>query len=398
MPLIEALLNAGHKLQLVMRPPAADLARELFPEVEILTLELDPFRTDTKKARRPFHRELDAILRFNPDVYVASAFQLNFFDQIFLQQCTPDLRVAGFESEEDFWPSDTSVDPRDLARHFSTTVRVPSAMAEGEKSRRMAAAVLGSESEPMTRPRGPADASLSAARTLLAEHGLEEEKFVAVCAGSRPGLVMKDWGEGNWVALLKKMSVDDGRVFVFLGNPKESASIERLCAALPSGLRHVNLASDPPPVSVSYALVSMAGAYLGRDSGVMHMAAAVDVPILAVFSGGHWPRFLPEASRGIILTRQAPCRGCNFYCPLAEPWCVTSISVDDAYSAWLDLAAVNSLEIRELPAPPEWLAEMRGIDTDKYRREIMNGVKQKTLVARQGNLMQKVRRIFASSR
>ena len=398
MPLIEALLTAGHKLQLVMRPPAADLARELFPEVEMLILEHDPFRAETKMTRRPFHRELDAILRFNPDMYVASAFQLSFFDEIFIKERASDLRVAGFEAEEDFWPSDTSVDPRDLARHFSTTVRVPSAMAEGEKNRRMASAVLGAESKPMTRPRGPTDTSLSAARTLLAEHGLEKEKFVVVCAGSRPGLVMKDWGEGNWVALLKRMTVDDGRAFVFLGNPKESASIERLCAAMPSGLRHVNLAPDPPPVSVSYALVSMAGAYLGRDSGVMHMAAALDVPILAVFSGGHWPRFLPEASRGIILTRQAPCRGCNFYCPLVEPWCVTSISVDDVYSAWVDLAAVNSLEIRELPAPPEWMAEMRGIDADRYRREILNRVRQKTLVARQNNLMQRIRQIFASSR
>jgi hypothetical protein len=51
LPLVEALIAAGHPLQLVMRPPAADLARELFPETEVLVLERDPFRAETKKQR-----------------------------------------------------------------------------------------------------------------------------------------------------------------------------------------------------------------------------------------------------------------------------------------------------------------------------------------------------------
>lgn len=369
MPVVEALLAAGHRVQLVMRPLAADLARDLFPETEVLILDHEPFRAETKKLRKPFQHEVAEIKRFAPDFYVAGAFQLNFFDEVFLGERRPQLRVAGFEAEEDFWPSDTSVDPRELARHFDVRVRVPSAMPEGEKNLCLAAAVIGADRVEKIAPRLPTGASLTAARMLLAAHGIQEREFVVVCAGSRPGLVMKDWGESNWAELFKRIGQDEPRAFVFFGNPKESASIERLRATLPLGARHVSLAANPPPVPVSYALVSMAAAYLGRDSGVMHLAAAADVPILAVFSGGHWPRFLPEARRGIVVTRQVPCRGCNFFCPFPEPWCVTSVPPAAVADAWRRLPQVYSLEIVELAPEEPWLGLCARTDASAHAHE-----------------------------
>lgn len=375
LPLVEALLAAGHGVQLVMRPLAADLARDLFPEAEVLVLEHDPFRAETKKLRKPFRREIAEIRHFAPDMYVAGAFQLNFFDEIFIQERPPRIRVAGFEAEEDFWPSDTSVDPRELARQFDVRVCVASAMPEGEKDLRLAAAVLGVERVDKIAARPPTGASLTAARMLLAAHGIQEREFVVVCAGSRPGLVMKDWGEAKWAELFRRIGHDEPRSFVFLGNPKESASVERLRAALPPGAKHVSLADNPPPVPVSYALVSMAGAYLGRDSGVMHLAAAADVPVLAVFSGGHWPRFLPEARRGILVTRQAPCRGCNFFCPFPEPWCVTSVPPAVMADAWRRMASVSSLEVIELAPEEPWIGLCARTDTSAYAHESLTAAR-----------------------
>ena len=369
MPLVEALLSAGHRVQLVARPLAVDLARDLFPEAEVLVLEHDPFRAETKKLRKPFRREIAEIRRFEADMYVAGSFQLNFFDEIFIRERPPQIRIAGFEAEENFWPSDTSVDPRELARHFDVRVRVPSAMPEGEKNLCLAAAVIGADRVEKIAPRPPTGASLTAARMLLAAHGIQEREFVVVCAGSRPGLVMKDWGESKWAELLGRIGHDEPRAFVFLGNPKESASVERLRAALPPGTKHMSLADNPPPVPVSYALVSMAGAYLGRDSGVMHLASAADVPVLSVFSGGHWPRFLPEARRGIVVTRQVPCRGCNFFCLFPEPWCVTSVPPAVVADAWRRLPQVYALEIVELAPEEPWLGLCGRTDSSSFARE-----------------------------
>jgi heptosyltransferase-2 len=239
-------------------------------------------------------------------------------------------------------------------------------LPEGEKNLLLAAEILGNEPVKKTSPRSPTPAALSEAQTLLSKHGLEARQFVVVCAGSRPGLVVKDWGEANWVKFLSALGPNEQRAFVFLGNPKESESIERLRRALPSGIKSISLAVAPPAVSVSYAVVSMASAYLGRDSGVMHMAAATDIPILAVFPGAHWPRFLPEARRGFVLTRKAPCRGCGFFCPFSEPWCVTSVPVCEVLAAWHELGTTKQLQVRELEPAHRWIDEIRRHDVPEY--------------------------------
>jgi hypothetical protein len=367
MPLVEAMLAAGHTLQLVMRPPAADLARELFPECDLIVLAKDPFHFETKKQRRPFRREADLISRFDPDLYVACAFQLNFFDEAVLGELRH-LSCAGFTTDDGFWPSDTSVDPRELSARFVPAVSVPTCMPEGEKNRHLAGALGGTVVESAS-GRCPTAASLANARRILEDHGLHEGEFTVVCAGARPGLAMKDWGETNWAELFREIGKSEDASFLFLGNPKESASVARLCEALPRGVRCINLAADPPPVAVSYALICLARAYLGRDSGLMHLAALAGIPLVAVFAGGHWPRFLPETGRGIVLTRQTPCRGCNFYCPFPEPWCIKTVPVADVVQAWRELPETANLCVAELAADASWLALSREMDAPSYARE-----------------------------
>lgn len=369
MSLVEALLAAGHQLQMIMRLPASDFAQALFPEINVQVLAHDPFQGTTKKMLKPFKREVARIEGFKPDLYIAGTFQLNFFDEIFLKKHHKNLCVAGFEAEEDFWPSDTTLDPRELSQKFDIRVRASTAMPEGDKNLRLAASVLGVNQVERIRARPPTEASLTKARAILAAFNIREREFIIVCAGSRPGLVMKDWGEKNWEKLFRLLVKRETRAFVFLGNPKEAVSIERLRAVLPPDIKHVNLAERPPPIGVSYALVSLASAYLGRDSGIMHMAAAANIPLLGLFSGGHWPRFLPEAERGIILTRIAACRGCNFFCPFSEPWCVTSIPCDAVVSAWHKLTKVTSLEIREFPTEEPWISQVNKTDFTQYARE-----------------------------
>jgi ADP-heptose:LPS heptosyltransferase len=367
LPLFEALLAAGHSLQMVMRPPAADFAKVLFPGAEILVLDSCPFSSETKKLRHPFRRELGEIRRFEPDLYIASAFQLNFFEEVFAEEA-PDIRIAGFRAEEDFWPSDTSKDPHEMAAGFAIAVSVPTAMPEVEKSRRLAEALVGAPCDhAVARP--PSVEAREAACRLLGQHGLAAQKFTVVCAGSRPGLLKKDWGEANWEALFREIGPEAQAPFIFFGNPKESASVERLRAALPASVRSVNLASEPPALDVSYALLTMAYSYIGRDSGVMHMAALAGIPLLAVFAGGHWPRFLPEAARGIVLTREAPCRGCNFHCPFPEPWCVKTVPVDAVVRAWRELPGIDTLRVVELPSGDQWLSMARELDVPAYARE-----------------------------
>jgi ADP-heptose:LPS heptosyltransferase len=62
--------------------------------------------------------------------------------------------------------------------------------------------------------------------------------------------------------------------------------------------------------------------YCGSDTGPMHLAAAMGKPVLAVFGGGTFPRFLPRADAGFVATQKLPCFGCNWSCSLDHVACI----------------------------------------------------------------------------
>jgi ADP-heptose:LPS heptosyltransferase len=346
-PMIRALLDDGHRLQLFLRRPAADLAAAVFSGIERHEISADPYHPETRCRRNPFRGEMAAIRKFAPDLYVAGLFSINYFDQVWMEFGDRQVRVAGFDSPDRFWPCTTTCDPRDLSRQFEIRTEVPVALPELEKNRLLASGVLGRElllEAPKLAPR-PTD--LESAETLLSGRELGRGDYWIACVGTRFGLRQKDWGEENWRKFFSMTMVSDARPVVFLGNPKEFESIERIRSGLPGSGCSFNLAGEPPPIGVSLALVSLARGYLGRDSGVMHMASATGRPVLAVYGGGHWGRFLPSSGPAVVATCPVTCRGCDFSCPYEKPWCVTDVRFETMSEAWKRLPLATGVEVIE---------------------------------------------------
>jgi len=349
--MVRHLLDAGHAVQIFMRRPAADLARDLFPEADIQLIAQDPYDRLVRASRNPFAPELEAIKRFRPDLYVAGAFQLNFFDEVWIEQKPAGVRSAGFRCTDEFWPAETTADPAELSRAFEISVPVATDLPEPRKNQMLAEAILESTFSQFALP-SPSPHSLAAARRILSEHQINEGGYVVACLGGRRGLELKDWGEENWKAFFTRIDPSGSPAIVFLGNPAENPSIESIRAHIPPGVRHSNLSAQPPDVAVSFGLVALSAGYVGRDSGVMHLAAAARRPILAVFGGAHWGRFLPASQPFFAATQAVACRGCNFECPHPEPYCIRGVPVAVMLEGWRALAG-GRLETRifEVCAP-----------------------------------------------
>lgn len=343
--MIDALLREEHVLQLLMRPPAADLAKALLPEAGVHVISRDPWHKETQRHPDPFAEDFGEIRQFLPDLFVAAAFQPTLFDKKWMASGRSPVRSIGFAA------SDSGE-----AAPWSEAVRVPIAMPEWEKAHRLAEAIAGRSLE-FRLSRQPSPENVARAEALLGHLGFPARGFLAVCVGNRPGLALKDWGEANWTRLLAAVAREDGRPLLFLGNPKEAASVERIRAALPPGSVSASLAADPPPMPLAHALISLSDAYIGRDSGPMHLAAATGRHLLALFGGGHWPRFIPPDARGVILTRATPCRGCDFNCPFPEPYCISSIPFEIVMESWRALRRSTTLQVVEIPAEEGWLRE-----------------------------------------
>ncbi len=314
LPMLRALEGASCKLQIFLRRPAYDLARDILPNAEIQEIANNPYGLSIAQQRSPFAREHRLIKKFKPDYFVAAAFAANHFDREW-------IRIHGVECLVGFLTG-SGPTPAKYAE-------VDSQLHEVEKNRVLTQVILGHSVEQDVPELTTTDSAQKEAAELLSQHGVLGT-YHTVCVGTRPGLRLKDWGESSWREFLG--SLGDGHAMVFLGNTKESESIERIRRDLP--MQTVNLAGDPPSLPVSMAILEKSHGYLGRDSGVMHMAVALGRPVLAIYSGAHWGRFLPARGPAAVVTQATPCRQCDGKCPFAHPHCVTQVRLATMREAW----------------------------------------------------------------
>jgi heptosyltransferase-2 len=102
--------------------------------------------------------------------------------------------------------------------------------------------------------------------------------FVALHPGS--GSDRKNWPETSWAELLAALAAETSRRLLLIGGEAEGDRIERLAETLPA--ERVQLASHLPLVELA-RLLSGCLAFIGHDSGISHLAAAVGLPVLALW-------------------------------------------------------------------------------------------------------------------
>lgn len=89
----------------------------------------------------------------------------------------------------------------------------------------------------------------------------------------------KEWPESNWIDLGKRLQARGIFCVMPWGNPPEKTRAERLIAAIPQAIA-------PPRLTIKDAAGVVAGAemIIGVDTGLTHLATALNKPVVAIFS------------------------------------------------------------------------------------------------------------------
>jgi heptosyltransferase II len=88
------------------------------------------------------------------------------------------------------------------------------------------------------------------------------------------------------------------------------------------------------------ALLKAATAFLGNDSGVMHLSAALDVPTLGLFGSSSRAWTGPRGQRAMALTATGfPCQPCFRKTCNQDVFCLETLSGEDVFTALQDLVA-----------------------------------------------------------
>jgi lipopolysaccharide heptosyltransferase II len=144
--------------------------------------------------------------------------------------------------------------------------------------------------------------------------------IVILCPGAEYGPA-KRWPAEHFIALARRL-LDEGYAVWLLGSPNDQAAASAIAAAL-AGARDLTGRTD---LGTAIDLLSLAAVVVSNDSGLMHAAAAVGRPLIALF-GSSSPDYTPPLSPLAHIARiDIACSPCfQRECPLGHFKCMRDL-------------------------------------------------------------------------
>jgi heptosyltransferase-2 len=165
----------------------------------------------------------------------------------------------------------------------------------------------------------------AAARALLGESGVAEgRRFVVFAPGSAYGRA-KQWLPARFAELAEMLAME-GTSAILVGAGKDRAACQEV-----AGMASVVDLSGRTDLPTLAGVMSYADHVVVNDSGAMHLAAAVGVPLTAIFGPTNEQKTSPlrahaEAPAAAIVTTAVWCRPCMLReCPI-DHRCMSGIS------------------------------------------------------------------------
>ena len=173
------------------------------------------------------------------------------------------------------------------------------------------------------------------ART-LAELGLERPpRIAAFCPGAEYGPA-KRWPARHFATLAQQLAAAGYAIWLF-GSPKDHAVAEEIAQLAPGLCRNLCGATS---LGQAIDLLALTDLVVCNDSGLMHVAAALDRPLVTLY-GSSSPGFTPPLSaQADILSLNLDCSPCfKRECPLGHLDCLNKLLPEQVFAACLKRSA-----------------------------------------------------------
>ena len=170
--------------------------------------------------------------------------------------------------------------------------------------------------------------------TLLAEYGIQSNDFVL---GINPGASYgsaKRWYPDRFAGVARQLADEwSARILIF-GGSGETAIAADIGNCLDGAA--LNLAARTS-VRELMALIKRCNFFITNDSGPMHIAAAFDVPLVAVFGSTDHTGTSPYSKNAVVVRKAVDCAPCKLReCP-TDHRCMTAVTVEDVVEASIEL-------------------------------------------------------------
>jgi len=172
------------------------------------------------------------------------------------------------------------------------------------------------------------------------DHGLGDEPVLAVHPGS--GSPAKNWPAERFAAVARNVQRERGAGILLISGPADERAVVNVQRAL-DGVEYVLL--HDPPLPLLAAILARCWAYLGNDSGVSHLAAAVGVPTVAIFGPTDPDVWAPRGASVHVVRASASCAPCSAEERNAcqQRMCLEAVSADEVFGLLQGMALTPGL-------------------------------------------------------
>ena len=180
---------------------------------------------------------------------------------------------------------------------------------------------------------------VDAARQRLGER-IGEEVGVVPLIGFNPGAAFgpaKRWPAERYAELADRLSERTGGWILVFGSAADQPTATEILDRARSRQRIVDLTGRTSLVE-AMALIGECDVFVTNDSGLMHVAAALHTPQVAIFGSTDHIRTGPYSEQAVIVRKELPCSPCKKpRCPEKHFRCMRLITSDEVFAAVIRL-------------------------------------------------------------
>lgn len=173
------------------------------------------------------------------------------------------------------------------------------------------------------------------AAQILSTHGVASGRPIIGLNPSATFGPAKQWFPERYAELGERLGRDLDAAILIFGGPSDRALGQSIVDQM--SVPAVDL-SGRTSLAEAMALIDRCRAFVTNDSGLMHVAAALDTPLVAVFGSTNWTTTSPFSDTSRIVRVPISCSPCmQPVCPLGHMNCMRKVSVDMVADAVKDL-------------------------------------------------------------
>ncbi len=175
--------------------------------------------------------------------------------------------------------------------------------------------------------------TLNYKKALIKNYKLKNKPLIiGIHPGSEKRLSFKRWSIEKYGTLLNLINKKHKAFFIIFGGPDEVLLSKKLVSLL--NFQPLNLVGKTTVLQAA-ASISLCHLFISNDSGLMHLATAYNIPVIAIYGPSQYIKSSPYGRNNIIIRHDLPCSPCYDNNPIKckHLQCLKKISVEEVMAA-----------------------------------------------------------------